>query len=212
MVRILSISIGAVSTAFILLPVMFVLRKTAFQKHTKIQYLLVFIFAVYLSATFTVVGIPALNSLTIDGEFNLIPIIDILNSPIEYCKNTILNIILFVPLGFLLPAIWNEYRSLKKTFIIGLGLSLLIEILQIFTFRLTDVDDLITNTLGTVIGYFLSSRLPEGIQLKISVHGAKYEPFIVCLIVILLMITIQPFISSAIWSCILSSPIWQHIR
>ena len=212
MVRLLSIGIDAISTILVLLPIMIVLRYAVFKRYTKIQFLLVFIYAIYLSAAFSVVGIPALNSIIVNWEFNLIPLVDILNSPREYIINTVLNIMLFIPLGFLIPAIWNEYRSIKKVFLIGIGLSLIIEILQIFTFRLTDIDDLITNTLGTTIGYSFSRRLSENFRLKISVSNAKYEPFIVCVIVFLFMITIQPFISGAIWDYILSSSIWEHIR
>ena len=212
MVRLLSIGIDAISTVLVLLPIMIILRYTVFKRYTKISFLLVLIYAIYLSAAFSVVGIPALNSVIVNGEFNLIPLVDILNSPREYIINTVLNIMLFVPLGFLIPTIWNEYRSLKQVFLIGIGLSLIIEIFQIFTFRLTDIDDLITNTLGTIIGYSFSRRLSENFRLKISVSNAKYEPFIVCLIVFLFMITIQPFISGAIWNYILSSSIWEHIR
>lgn len=212
MVRLLSIGIDAISTILVLLPIMIILRYTVFKRYKKISFLLVFIYAIYLSAAFSVVGIPALNSIIVSWEFNFIPLVDILNSPREYIINTGLNIMLFVPLGFLIPTIWNEYRSLKKVFLIGIGLSLVIEILQIFTFRLTDIDDLITNTLGTIIGYSFSRRLSDNLQLKISVSSAKYEPFIVCLIVFLFMITIQSFISDAIWNYILSSSIWEHIR
>lgn len=212
MVRLLSIGIDAISTILVLLPIMIILRYTVFKRYTKISFLLVLIYAIYLSAAFSVVGIPALNSIIVNGEFNLIPLVDILNSPREYIINTVLNIMLFVPLGFLIPTIWNEYRSLKQVFLIGIGLSLIIEIFQIFTFRLTDIDDLITNTLGTIIGYSFSRRLSENFRLKITVSSTKYEPFIVCLIVFLFMITIQPFISGAIWNYILSSSIWEHIR
>ena len=212
MVRLLSISIDVIPTILVLLPIMIILRHTVFKRYTKISFLLVFIYAVYLSAVFSVVGIPALNSIIVSWEFNFIPLVDILNSPREYIINTVLNILLFVPLGFLIPTIWNEYRSLKNVFLIGIGLSLIIEILQIFTFRLTDIDDLITNTLGTIIGYSFSRRLSENFRLKITVSSTKYEPFIVCLIVFLFMITIQPFISGAIWNYILSSSIWEHIR
>lgn len=65
----------------------------------------------------------------------------------------ILNIIMFMPLGFLLPHIWKDYRKFGKTLLFGIGFTLLIEIGQLFSFRATDIDDLIMNTLGTVVGY-----------------------------------------------------------
>lgn len=43
---------------------------------------------------------------------------------------------------------------MKNTFFTGLGLSLTIEFVQLFTlYRATDIDDLITNTVGALVGY-----------------------------------------------------------
>jgi len=66
-----------------------------------------------------------------------------------------LNIIMCIPLGFLLPFIWKSYRKLWKTIFLGAGFSLLIEISQLITSRATDIDDLIANTIGAVVGYFI---------------------------------------------------------
>ena len=60
-----------------------------------------------------------------------------------------------IPLGFLLPFIWKSYRKLWKTIFLGAGFSLLIEISQLITSRATDIDDLIANTIGAVVGYFI---------------------------------------------------------
>ncbi|RHQ97741.1 VanZ family protein [Peptoclostridium sp. AF21-18] len=59
----------------------------------------------------------------------------------------------FIPFGFMLPIMWNEFESFKKTVEAGFLFSLFIEITQMFNFRATDVDDLMMNTLGTVIGF-----------------------------------------------------------
>ena len=65
----------------------------------------------------------------------------------------IMNIIMLMPLGFLLPYIWRNYRNIYKIAIIGLLFSLFIEVSQIPTNRAVDIDDLITNTIGAVFGY-----------------------------------------------------------
>ena len=65
----------------------------------------------------------------------------------------IANVIMVMPLGFLLPLLWENYRKLWKTALAGFSLSLCIEILQLFTFRATDVDDLLMNTLGGIGGW-----------------------------------------------------------
>lgn len=212
MVRLLSMGIGAVSTIIVLLPIMFILRYTIFKQYSFKKVALVFVYAVYLSVVFVAVGIPTINGLIVNIEFNWVPLIDIVNSPVEYVKNTVLNILLFVPLGFLLPTVWNEYRSAKKTLFTGLGISLIIEILQIFTFRLTDVDDLITNTIGAILGYYLYSSFSEKLHLKLPESNKKYEPFIIFNIILLIMFSIQPLISGAMWEYVLSSQIWESIR
>lgn len=66
-----------------------------------------------------------------------------------------LNIILFIPLGFLIPIIWKEERKICRIALRGFMFSLIIELLQIFCGRITDIDDLIANTIGCIIGYLI---------------------------------------------------------
>ncbi|MBU0986224.1 MAG: VanZ family protein, partial [Proteobacteria bacterium] len=68
------------------------------------------------------------------------------------------NIFLFIPLGFLLFW-WRYQRNLRPSIIdasiIGLLLSILIEILQLFVKgRVSSVTDIFNNTLGTFLGAF----------------------------------------------------------
>lgn len=67
----------------------------------------------------------------------------------------LLNIFMFMPLGFLLPLIWKRYRQLLPTMLLGAGFSLMIELLQLFNRRVSDIDDLIMNTLGAFLGFIL---------------------------------------------------------
>jgi glycopeptide antibiotics resistance protein len=71
----------------------------------------------------------------------------------------ILNILMTIPLGFLLPLIWKEFRSLKKVAFAGLLFSLAIELSQLLNHRATTTDDLIMNTLGVVVGYLIFKGL-----------------------------------------------------
>ncbi len=69
-------------------------------------------------------------------------------------RNLILNIFLFVPLGFLLPLGWRKFRAFWKTYLTGLLLTVLIECFQLlFSFGLFEMDDIFNNLLGTMIGY-----------------------------------------------------------
>jgi glycopeptide antibiotics resistance protein len=63
------------------------------------------------------------------------------------------NIILFMPIGFLLPLLYRRMVYFPNTVIIGLCISLFIEITQIPQNRSSDVDDLWLNTLGAFLGY-----------------------------------------------------------
>jgi hypothetical protein len=74
----------------------------------------------------------------------------------------VLNVLLFVPLGYFLRVI--VHRGVVVATVAGLGLSLLIELTQktgvwhlySCAYRLFDVDDLIVNTLGATVGSLLS--------------------------------------------------------
>lgn len=65
------------------------------------------------------------------------------------------NILLFVPFGFLLPLLWERYRPFWKTISCGFLFSLTIELIQLFNGRISDIDDLLMNTLGAFSGWLL---------------------------------------------------------
>ena len=216
MVRLLSMGIECVSSMVFLIPVIIILQYILFKQHSFYQFVMVLITAVYFMAMYTVTGLPTAYTLRFDFSLNLIPLIDIINSPAEYMKNTILNILLFMPLGFLLPVIWSEYRDAKKMALTGLAVSVLIEILQIFTFRFTDIDDLITNTLGTALGYgiakMISFKLPFKISEKEKTVPMKYGPVIIWGTVFLIGFFLKPLVSNAIWDAVLYSSWWESIK
>ena len=66
------------------------------------------------------------------------------------------NILGFVPAGFFIPILWENKRGFFFTVCVTFDMSLLVEILQIvLRVGSFDVDDLILNTLGGIIGYLL---------------------------------------------------------
>lgn len=69
------------------------------------------------------------------------------------------NVLIFIPLGCLLPALWKRLRRCWKTIPLCAAVSLLIESVQLFVGRSVDVDDLILNTLGGALGYLLFALL-----------------------------------------------------
>lgn len=65
----------------------------------------------------------------------------------------LMNIFLFIPLGFLIP--FASKKTFLQTLIFGCCLSIGIELLQfIFALGLCETDDVIHNTLGCIIGYW----------------------------------------------------------
>lgn len=76
----------------------------------------------------------------------------------EYALHAIVNlfgnILLFVPPGYMLPKIWKKCRKFLWTMVIMLFVILLVEILQYKTsLGSMDVDDLLLNMFGVLIGY-----------------------------------------------------------
>lgn len=67
-----------------------------------------------------------------------------------------LNIVITVPLGFLLPIVFpHRYRRFVSVLLVGLALSVSTELSQLVTMRNADIDDVISNTLGVVVGFVL---------------------------------------------------------
>lgn len=90
---------------------------------------------------------------------NFIPIVHLFYHYEGWQRNLIGNIAMFIPVGIIWPWCFKKLDSFAKTVLAGFSFSLCIEVLQLLCFeRNSDVDDLITNTLGVVIGaaiYFL---------------------------------------------------------
>jgi len=87
---------------------------------------------------------------------NLKPLIYLFDYPTmkEALLNLIGNTTMFIPLGIVWPAVFKKLNSHKKVIAAGFGVSLTIEVLQLpFFDRASDIDDLILNTLGFLIGY-----------------------------------------------------------
>ena len=70
------------------------------------------------------------------------------------------NIIMFIPLGFLLPKVFPKLDRLRNTLLTAFFIMLTVELTQLFTLLGScDTDDLILNVLGAAIGYGIQKRL-----------------------------------------------------
>lgn len=99
------------------------------------------------------------------GHLNLIPFrtlrlfAGLLNSTRpEYVRSAVINlggnIVMFIPLGFLLPQVFDRLTSLPRVLLTTAILITAVEIIQLFTLvGSCDIDDLILNLIGSAIGY-----------------------------------------------------------
>ncbi|MEW5917716.1 MAG: VanZ family protein [Gemmatimonadota bacterium] len=79
------------------------------------------------------------------------------SSPRELLES-VLNVVLFMPFG---AALYTNRQILLTTATLGFGLSLVVELLQRFVIpgREGELQDLITNTLGAILGWILARAL-----------------------------------------------------
>ena len=87
---------------------------------------------------------------------NLIPFVNLFDydNKRDLLLNVIGNVAMFIPSGIVLPFVYKRLNSFWKVLLAGIGISLCIEIIQLpFSVRATDIDDLILNTIGVIVGY-----------------------------------------------------------
>lgn len=80
------------------------------------------------------------------------------------CINLIGNIVLLVPIGFLV-AVVSRKMTWQKSLVLGIAASLAIEVIQaVFRVGIFDIDDIILNGLGVVIGYWAFAVLAKWVR------------------------------------------------
>ncbi len=81
----------------------------------------------------------------------------------------LLNVVMFIPLGILVPFICGKMNKFFCISGIGLGFSLFIETSQLLNNRASDIDDLIMNTCGAVVGYVIFKIFDKCIGSKMRI-------------------------------------------
>ena len=88
----------------------------------------------------------------------------ILRPATGFICNILLNVLMFMPYGYLMPALFPK-RSFcwQKVLLIGIIITLFIEMMQLVTHRgCFDLDDIFHNTLGVLLGYALGHYAIRG--------------------------------------------------
>lgn len=188
MYRIYATGIETAAASTILIPILFLYQIFIFRNIKKTAAYI--IFTLYLTAMCFLVGFPSAAGIKIGWSYNFIPLYGMLTD----ITNSCLNVLLFIPLGIFVPCLWPVYRSMIKTVGLGLMTSLGIEILQIFTFRATDINDLITNAAGTLAGYLIGRMIIKMIPQLDGLECRKGELYLLYGTVVMVMFFFQPFI------------------
>ena len=170
------------------------------------RYVLSGLFVLYLCEMFDVVGIPAAQYIHWEPNLSLIPFSD---GTGWLGVQRVLNAVMFAPLGFLLPVLWRKCRKWSVATLTGFLLSLTIEVLQMFCFRATDVDDLLMNTLGALLGYFLAWLFFHKKWARDSAPGTfKVSDTLSLAVTILIPLLTIVFIRTPISDCIYRLPLF----
>ena len=94
---------------------------------------------------------------------NVVPLVHLFDIYEGWQRNLFGNIAMFIPVGLAWPFCFKKLDGIGKVVLAGAGFSLLIELSQLFFYeRGSDIDDLITNTTGVLIGatvYFMIIRV-----------------------------------------------------
>ncbi len=117
--------------------------------------ILTLFFMIYVLCLFQIVTFedPLVSSL--DQRFNLIPLREILRYPFGsrlFVKNVIGNLVLFMPYGFF-AMYFTKMDNKYYAFSLIAFASITIETTQLAIGRIFDIDDIILNIIGGMIGY-----------------------------------------------------------
>lgn len=111
------------------------------------------LFGIYLMMVFNVTAAGTLYDIFMYGfqwrgdQVNLIPF-----AGEENLMNNIMNVIMLVPFGFMATSFFKGKSKVVGTLVSGFSLIILIESSQLLNNRSTDIDDVIMNSLGLIIG------------------------------------------------------------
>ena len=162
------------------------------------KFILLFLLSMYTVAVFTATDIPDIRELVFDpyeyrpNELYLDPLRMFKHDRSSY----LLNIVLFIPYGILLPAFGNKFRNPLRLGSTAALISLTIELCQLKNRRTTDVCDLMTNVLGAILGLILFWILKSIFSRRGSKSVENRDSFILRhSIEIILVITFLVYIS-----------------
>lgn len=148
--------------------------------------LFMLIFILYVMCLFEVVTIQDYNY----GLSNFIPFHEIFRYDIGsrlFVKNILGNILLFLPYGYFTTSYVNN-KKFWPTALLTIIISITIEMVQLNIGRTFDIDDVILNTCGGILGYFLY-RFMDAVSERLP-NILKTDGFVNFFVIVILIIVI----------------------
>ena len=93
------------------------------------------------------------SSLILPFWINVVPFVHLFDAHKTWLMNIVGNITMFIPVGIIWPLCFKKLDNVGKVVLTGSAMALFIEITQlVFYERCSDIDDMIMNTAGVLIG------------------------------------------------------------
>lgn len=130
-----------------------------------IVYILLLLYIMFFCRLNSIVSMP--YDIWLHNMYNLLPfrnLYDFLTAPVKttdyfiiILKNILGNIVLFLPFGFFLPALFSKCANFKKFFLITLLTLFIVELLQFLTMLgAFDINDIVLNLIGAIVGFLIN--------------------------------------------------------
>lgn len=155
--------------------------------YTRYSFIAIVVFAVYVVGVYYFTGAGTIyDGLMYKLELRQVQINFIPFSQEIDIAGYFLNIVLFIPLGLLTPIIWKKMNKLSNVIGIGFFFTVLIEISQLLNNRSTDIDDVLLNILGGVVGFGLFKVWNRLTKAKFHIDNPITLELPICIFVVLI--------------------------
>ncbi|HBN82806.1 MAG TPA: VanZ family protein [Clostridiales bacterium] len=143
---------------FIVLAVLYIFFYNRWQERGRAKLIVNTLMYLYVSLVLYITLLPVITSLPYIFNhpyipMNMTPFVDYIHGRGDALRQIILNVIMIIPFGFLLPIVKKQsmFSCIYKTFLFSLGIELLQPLIN--GLRSSDITDVITNTIGGLLGY-----------------------------------------------------------
>ncbi len=145
------------------------------------------LFIIYILLLYELLTRSELNNVS---GYNLVPFTEIFRYPIGsngFCLNVLGNIIIFIPFGYFIST-YIKPKKILPILIVSLVSSATVEFVQLCIGRSFDVDDIILNALGALIGFLIYVAFNAIKKYLPSIFERDIIYNIICVIILIIII------------------------